>query len=930
MTKAMESQSLIENRIIRVFISSTFDDMGNERSELIKKTFPMLREKAAQRDVTLTEVDLRWGITEAESKSGKVVEICLREVENSIPFFIGIIGNRYGWIPRRKDVDMSLTERYRKVSDYLKQHLSATEIEIQFGVLDRAEDMHAFFFIKDPDLVDPKAPQMLSALKRKVRENNRYPVSTYISPEDLARQVEEAFTKLLDDLFPEKELSELEKERLGQRAFMNSLCRVYIKNEKNFTVIDDWMADWEKHHLVITGAGGLGKSALVANWAKSKFSLTDRIPYNIIFEFISNGGNRGNVRHVVNSLCNQIRNLYCFDAGEETPKKDSRALATLFDRVSEEGDRPLLIILDGIDQLMDYDNAKRLNWLPAVPRRVKIIYTTREQDETMRVIRDRHYPTLRLSPLSQEERQKMVMDYLRKMYSKRLSDHQIEHVVCDFKSENTLVLKTLLDELAIFGDHKKLDERIEEYLRPESDDAFFQVLLNSYESDFGVSLVRRFLSLIAVSRRGLTEDEIIRMTTPDKPLRWSQFFCSFRQHMVIRNGLVSFAHATIRNAVEERYLREQGEWERSCRNSICVLLTKENSNRSIDEVPYQLDILDDSAKLYAYLLNLRVFLYLYKYDDDQLVRYWHKLTYSGYSLKDYLPLIEKVRECDRAWILEHLGSTSVKIALNPDLSLSILEQALSYANEEKERLDILNVLSNAEMDAAKPEDALRYALEALNLRKKICVESDSMMALSYNNVGIVYHSLKNHRKAYEFCSKALNIWLGLYGEQHTRVATAFDNLGSIFGDLEDHQKALDYALKALNIRLSIFGDIHPDVARSYNNVGTQKWAMGFEQAAMESMQKSLKILRLLYGENHPYVANTYANIGFMYGKKGEYPRAVEFELSALKIRQRALGPNHPILATSYIRLGRAYAAMGDEKKAREYMVKAARVKVRLQ
>ena len=70
---------LIENRQIRVFISSTFQDMQDERDYLMKRAFPKLRKLAAERDVTLTELDLRWGITEEESKSGKVVEICLQE-----------------------------------------------------------------------------------------------------------------------------------------------------------------------------------------------------------------------------------------------------------------------------------------------------------------------------------------------------------------------------------------------------------------------------------------------------------------------------------------------------------------------------------------------------------------------------------------------------------------------------------------------------------------------------------------------------------------------------------------------------------------------------------------------------------------------------------------------------------------------------------
>ena len=162
----MYSQS-IDNRTIRVFISSTFQDMQDERTELIRKTFPRLRDLAAQRDVTLTEVDLRWGITKEESESGKVMEICLREVENSIPFFIGIIGNRYGWIPKQKDISDIVKERFKEVPNYVERHLSATEIEMQFGVLDRKDvDMNAYFFIKEEKATDIDEPERLASLKR--------------------------------------------------------------------------------------------------------------------------------------------------------------------------------------------------------------------------------------------------------------------------------------------------------------------------------------------------------------------------------------------------------------------------------------------------------------------------------------------------------------------------------------------------------------------------------------------------------------------------------------------------------------------------------------------------------------------------------------------------------------------------------------------
>ena len=89
------SHQLIDNRQIRIFLSSTFADMKEERIALIK-IFDMLRIKANRRNVDLCIIDLRWGVTEEESRSGKTISVCLNEIERSYPFFIGLLGNHYG------------------------------------------------------------------------------------------------------------------------------------------------------------------------------------------------------------------------------------------------------------------------------------------------------------------------------------------------------------------------------------------------------------------------------------------------------------------------------------------------------------------------------------------------------------------------------------------------------------------------------------------------------------------------------------------------------------------------------------------------------------------------------------------------------------------------------------------------------------------
>ena len=109
------------DRQIRVFISSTFRDMQFERDVLVKRVFPQLRKLCEERAVAWTEVDLRWGITEKESSEGKVLPLCLAEIERCRPYFIGLLGERYGWVPEPGEISRDLSIFYFRDPDYLKR-----------------------------------------------------------------------------------------------------------------------------------------------------------------------------------------------------------------------------------------------------------------------------------------------------------------------------------------------------------------------------------------------------------------------------------------------------------------------------------------------------------------------------------------------------------------------------------------------------------------------------------------------------------------------------------------------------------------------------------------------------------------------------------------------------------------------------------------
>ena len=58
-------------RTARVFISSTFRDMHGERDLLTRYVFPELRALGKKHFINVYEVDLRWGVTEEETKNSR-------------------------------------------------------------------------------------------------------------------------------------------------------------------------------------------------------------------------------------------------------------------------------------------------------------------------------------------------------------------------------------------------------------------------------------------------------------------------------------------------------------------------------------------------------------------------------------------------------------------------------------------------------------------------------------------------------------------------------------------------------------------------------------------------------------------------------------------------------------------------------------------
>ena len=91
----IDRAAFAKDRVVRVFVSSTFADMHPERDELVKRVFPQLRRMCVERGVSWSDVDLRWGSRKSSPNVAKSCRYAWPKSSGARPYFIGLLGERY-------------------------------------------------------------------------------------------------------------------------------------------------------------------------------------------------------------------------------------------------------------------------------------------------------------------------------------------------------------------------------------------------------------------------------------------------------------------------------------------------------------------------------------------------------------------------------------------------------------------------------------------------------------------------------------------------------------------------------------------------------------------------------------------------------------------------------------------------------------------
>jgi WD40 repeat protein len=301
-------------REVRVFISSTFCDMHAERDHLVKVVFPRLRERLEQHRIHLVDIDLRWGVTADQADNDRVLDLCLEEIDRSRPFFVGILGQRYGWVLQK--FPEPAVAKYGWIQGLTGK--SITDLEIHHGVMrNPAMAGHALFYFRDDAFLKSldmseatrdgvfldEHGQELATLKTEIRgycTASGAPLREYPCGWDGARPNPEDGTQgrivgldqfgdwVEEDLFerirrecPQVDEAPPNAARHGtpewlpeeqdyHERFIESRLRVYVGREAIHQELTDYIEGDSAGPLLVSGGSGSGKSAVLGRLWESR------------------------------------------------------------------------------------------------------------------------------------------------------------------------------------------------------------------------------------------------------------------------------------------------------------------------------------------------------------------------------------------------------------------------------------------------------------------------------------------------------------------------------------------------------------------------------------------------------------------------------------------------------------------------------------
>lgn len=437
----------MKERKVRVFISSTFKDLNEERNYLNTIIFPQIREYCEKRFIEFTSVDLRWGITEEASRTGLVLSTCMEEIDNSRPFFIGIIGSRYGSYTEKKELNQ-LRGKIQQERKWLEQEIdkdtSITEIEMEYGVLRDMNLPHASFFIRDK-----KSPlnnqyteeekkdktQHLIQLKERLLRQSKYPVTTYSNITELGETLKAQLIEMIETEFPIQAQEGAAAIIQNQRAIFERRAQTLCDHSYAWNHFNQIFSANEKKVFVYSGDAGVGTSTVMTYCclqAEKQYGIRA-----IYYDVATDPSLTDQWKHVSDYL-----NLHA-------------------NKIKE--DESCLIVIDNATGFQGEDTKSFLSWLDTLGKNTRVAISMEascNMELTLRFSRLSQAEFILVNPLTWSLKRELITRFVG-LYGKEMTPSQID-AFQKLDTISTAELVVILRAIVDYGNFEDLDAYIQE------------------------------------------------------------------------------------------------------------------------------------------------------------------------------------------------------------------------------------------------------------------------------------------------------------------------------------------------------------------------------------------------------------------------------------------------------------------------------------
>lgn len=958
-------------RTFRVFISSTFEDLKEERDALQRAVFPRLAALCAGFDARFQPIDLRWGVREEAALDQRTMEICLAEVARCKrtglkPNFVILLGERYGWQPlpaRIRDSEFQrvlalvepaskgLVESWYQLDlnavppeqllkprgweyqdwpawepierrlhgvlagaarqaglekrDLAKYVASATEQEIIAGIGCGTDAEHVFAFFREGGATEDPA---LAALKQRLRLTLPAGHVEEFRRGDAADLCERVYRTLERALSAQAQRLVRSNERDAHDRFADERAASVFGRRRDLEAIQIHLDSGPPQPLVVHGPSGSGKSAIMARASRAR---------GVIRRFIGVTAESSSGVGLLRSVCQDLE-----EKPVELPGPFNELVEVFHDRLQRAtAERPIVLFIDGVDQLDAQDPAAAMRWLPAtLPPHCRVVVSTTDIPAALQ-----HAPVTKLQPLAIEATQEALERWFEDA-GRRLQSTQLETVVAaSARSGLPLYLKLAFEEARGWRSFDPPDRcTLREDLPDIIDQLFARI---SSPSNHGEVVVTRTLGYMAAARYGLSEDELLAVLTQDEqvwadvigegarrrhdpPLRqlpvivWSRLHLDLAPYLTERvvpgGNVIGFFHPQMAGRVASASL---------CRPALAEYFGKLQpiSLRKATEWPWQLSKLGAWDALRSALGDLDLFDALYSDEHRwELSAYWVALRRRGFDLEAcYADAWQARLDLDAAGPTLMYRLANFLIESDAGALARRVMDAAAAAVGDGDFATAQGSLATLLEDRGEYQAALAIRERVLLTHEQAFGSRDPFTATACINLAGTLLRVGRIAEAEAMARRALAIDEEAFGKGAIEVAKDLVTLGESLrqgGRLAEAEKAqcraLDIARLSLPARDAWFATI-------LGNLGMTQSASGRPADAEATLREAVEIEREVRGSRSPKLAIRLHNLANVMRDLGHLPEAGVAAEEALKIlvaHSVATGAPHPALEPAAVSL----------------------------